>query len=86
MDAKIINKVLSEVDNDGSGVQINLTQLEYIIKEHEKQILLHNDVRVKSEQLFLFYKELQKAGRLYNDNLSDDIMKKEVDWYVTEKN
>ena len=39
----------------------------------------------RSEQFFLFYKELQKAGRLYNDNLSDDIMKREAEWFVKKK-
>jgi len=43
------------------------------------------DVVGQSEQFFLFYKELQKAGRLYNDNLSDDIMKREAEWFVKKK-
>ena len=41
MKTEIINKVLKEIDNDGSGVQINLKQLESIINEHEKEYLIN---------------------------------------------
>jgi hypothetical protein len=67
-------------------IPINGVHLEYINwLEKRIEALSLGDVVGQSEQLFLFYKELQKAGRLYNDNLSDDIMKREAEWFVKKK-
>ena len=76
----------AELDKAVSPIEISMVinDAEILYKNHIEQLTL-TDVVGQSEQFFLFYKELQKAGRLYNDSLSEDIMKRECDWFVKNK-
>jgi len=56
-----------------------------LLDEYETEQLTIPVVVGQSEQFFLFYKELQKAGRLYNDNMSDKIMIRDIEAFVKNK-
>jgi len=82
----IIDNCTMELDNTGQErYSLNGQQFGKCVDTLVKNINITHCCMGEAEQFFLFYKELQKAGRLYNDSLSEDIMKRECDWFVKNK-
>ena len=83
MDTPYLDQMIENLEQyDKDGVLPNEGVDELNEYKAIKQALSLQNVVGQSEQFFLFYKELQKSGRLYNDNLSVDIMKRECDLFL----
>ena len=84
-----VEELKNKLDKDFGWNDIDNKEYSWLVdnllKDAIKAINNTHCCKSDSEQFFLFYKELQKVGRLYDDNLSEDIMKRECDWFVKNK-
>lgn len=65
----------------GSGKFI----LRKFIKEKQAKQLTLTDVSQQREQLFDFYKEMKRFGKLYNDNYTEEKMMQDISDFIKNK-
>ena len=55
------------------------------IIENDIKVLTIPDVSQQREQLFDFYKEMKRCGKLYNDNYTEEKMMQDISDFIKNK-